>query len=97
MSASVQGKCLVCRPLGSLARAGDFLCGECAHPDEIRSCCAGCGTRDAHDHEAVVALFSAHKLDPALAQPGAVIRIENCGQDCPSPPSTHVEFYAIAA
>lgn len=97
MSASVQGKCQVCHRLGPASQEDDFLCGECAHPEEIRSFCAGCGQRSTHPLEAVSALFSAYKLDPAFAQPGAVIRLVYCGPDCRSEPSTQVEFYAIAA
>lgn len=44
-----RGRCKICKDPGPPKRKQDFLCGDCADPNEIRSFCSGCKSRKKHN------------------------------------------------
>lgn len=90
------GQCSVCHIVGPPDRSDDFLCEDCAHPDEIRSFCASCG-----DRRTLVAEMGLEWLAVLLPEVphecGTAIRLERCPACAPGVGLGVVEVHRIRA
>ncbi len=98
MTTTAQGRCLACETPGPPDRTEGFLCGLCAHPDEIRSYCRGCRSRRNYVPEEVADLCRFHDLSEDV-HPGQVLVLPRCGNaSCfVKSPDASVIFFSIAA
>jgi hypothetical protein len=94
--AEQKGRCWVCHCEAPAERKRNFLCGECAHPDQVRFFCGRCGRRRTHDPAVAAKLSGFLPPDLELA-PGTAVRLPYC-PDCSSiraPEPFQIEIYAI--
>ena len=93
------GCCYVCRTEGPVGRTRNFLCGNCAHPGEIRVYCARCQIISKADEAGAekLAELLPTDLEPV---PGTTIRIDfcsRCRKASEEGNSLTAEIYSIAS
>ncbi|HTK60587.1 MAG TPA: hypothetical protein VL283_05300 [Candidatus Baltobacteraceae bacterium] len=96
MTDRVQGRCWACNSAGPEGRTRNFLCGMCAHPEQIRSFCSACGVRRSYDPEGLAKLCATYGITQTIG-PGTVLRLECCSVCTPKPTRQKIEFYSVAA
>ncbi len=92
----IQGRCWACNAPGPEGTERNFLCGQCAHPEEVRSYCAGCRRRRSYSRTELELLCQTYDINQPI-EPGIVIVLTHCAHCHQAPAPQRVEFFSITA